>query len=835
MNEVQRTNIAELIGKDSRRYQSAILTCYAFDFLFFEERLLPHLRSAGVKNMQVLADADYVGHLLERTTGKEFRINKSYTLTTVAQSHGIFHPKILLLTGIRNGLLLIGSGNLTSSGMSGNDEVWAAFQYAGPDCIHAQLFNQAWQYLSNLIGQYGRGFAMQSYQWMNQQSPWLQDMKSLAEPWTTLTDGTSISWLTKNPDSSIYKQLFDLLPNEDPEDIVVISPFYDAEGQFLLQLEGDYHPAHLKCVVESELGTTPYAMPVSKICSFFHWKDCLEDAGRLHAKILRFRYKKDHYLVLGSANATVAAWGTLSMLGKNEEAVIVLRTKRSKDLLAELNIHLPGANHKLKKMTGSTGASKTLAAGHPYHLTYAELRGSLLSCFLKETPTQELTLKSFDVDGIELERAAIKISASQFQTDLAFGDLLFKVALYNCDKRFSNFMVIHRVDILLKTNPDPRLEKLDELFENMRGGTAFLSTLADHFSIGWIDETPEQYNRQAQFHGSRSIMAKSDEQHYRILNAEEFHNFDACEQILLESNEVRVADFLSMLMAELNLQTRENFQDSEETGQLVSDSLPEGSGGIIEGREKRLTGTQREQKALLRFFHKLEAFYAIELNELYQNPSNVINAQQVSIRALSQFHVAIDLYLYYLGRKYLPDTQNEAASWQDFMPHGTLYDKDNARWFLADILGKFLVLCIPGFSTYSSELMTGKMRDFRTAVFQQSLFTVLNVNWGQGGLIYRDTLLLNICQFLGDDQLPKMSAAFMDKLILSVAERYQYKAAGFELNKAFFIKKLLPAWQQWRQIYQNDKSVLSKPLTDIYTEQYIFRQKNRLWSLSGKA
>jgi hypothetical protein len=255
------------------------------------------------------------------------------------------------LTGIKNGLLLIGSGNLTSSGMSGNDEVWAAFQYAGPDCIHAQLFKQAWEYLSNLVRQYGRGFAMQSYQWMYQQSCWLQELPTASQLWVMLDNDTQVCWLNRNPAASIYQQLFDLLPDERPEDIVVISPFYEAEGNLLQQLETDYQPGQLKCVVEPEFGTVPHALPATKTQSFFHWKDCLEDADRLHAKMFRFRYHKESFLVLGSANATIAAWGTLSTMQKNEEAVIVIRAKKSKDLLLDLNIQLPGSTFKLKKLS----------------------------------------------------------------------------------------------------------------------------------------------------------------------------------------------------------------------------------------------------------------------------------------------------------------------------------------------------------------------------------------------------------------------------------------------------------------------------------------------------
>lgn len=58
---IDRRNILELIGKHRSKYHSCILTCYSFDFSFFEERVLPTLRLADIKNVNVLAD----GHFLE--------------------------------------------------------------------------------------------------------------------------------------------------------------------------------------------------------------------------------------------------------------------------------------------------------------------------------------------------------------------------------------------------------------------------------------------------------------------------------------------------------------------------------------------------------------------------------------------------------------------------------------------------------------------------------------------------------------------------------------------------------------------------------------------------
>jgi hypothetical protein len=834
MTELHRGNIIELIGKDSRRYHSAIMTCFAFDFLFFEERLLPQLRSAAIKNIQVIADSSYVGRQLERTTGKEFRVSKTYTLTTACLG-GIFHPKVLLLTGTRNGLLLIGSGNLTSSGISGNDEVWAAYQYAGPGCVHAGLFAQAWDYLNGLIDRHGRGFSLQGRHWMFQQSAWLGQLGPGAAGWVPVEEGVAASFLTPRPEVSLYEQLFDLLPEYYPEEVVVISPFYEADGRFITQLITDFHPGQVHCIVEPELGTVPYLLKPSRRLSYFEWKDCLEDAGRLHAKMIRFGYADEEYLVLGSANATTAAWGSFSQAAKNEEAILLIRAGRETDFLGQLGIVIPGDTVKLRP-AAAAGSTLPERAAYGCQLTYAELKGRMLSGFTDEPVDDGMRLKTFDSDGFVLEEPTISITGSDFSAELQVAGPLFKIALFRGAERASNFMVVHRVDLLLKTNPDPRLEQLDLLFEKVGSGEALLSSLVDHFSLGWIDEGYNSGGARSAVSHRKGEAPEPDTRVYGRLGAEEFHDFQVRgESDLLESTEVRVADFLSMLNKELADQGREDFSDSAETGQLLDLGQPEGSGEVIPGRERRLTGTEQEQRALLRFFHKLHDFYEERLEGLYQNPTSFAGGGAVSIRALSQLHVAMDLYLYYLGRQYLPDTEPGQAYWRDFIPEGSLSDVGNARWFLADVLGKFLLLCIPGFTAYSGEMMTAKMAEFRDDLLGSALFAVLNVNWGQSGQVYRDTLLLNICQYLAPAEAVT-SVQVLTEHLMQAAGRYRYRAAGFEPNCAYFLEVLFPAWLHWSGLYRQAEARpgLVLGLADIPTGQTVFRQKTGFACLAHK-
>ena len=99
-----RKNILDLLGNDSRKYHSCVISSYSFDFLFFEQRILPKLRAAGISNINVFVDSGMLEKALANFKGGEYLQNKSnYSLTPVTLK-GAFHPKIFLAVGksIRN-------------------------------------------------------------------------------------------------------------------------------------------------------------------------------------------------------------------------------------------------------------------------------------------------------------------------------------------------------------------------------------------------------------------------------------------------------------------------------------------------------------------------------------------------------------------------------------------------------------------------------------------------------------------------------------------------------------------------------------------------------------
>lgn len=105
-------------------YHSAVLTCYTFDPVFFGAYYLPVLRNVGIVNVVVLMDSRQYDALMQELP-KGVDCSFGYTLIRMkpGSGMGVFHSKVSFLVGEKQGLLLIGSGNLTYSGISLNDEV----------------------------------------------------------------------------------------------------------------------------------------------------------------------------------------------------------------------------------------------------------------------------------------------------------------------------------------------------------------------------------------------------------------------------------------------------------------------------------------------------------------------------------------------------------------------------------------------------------------------------------------------------------------------------------------------------------------------------------------
>ena len=329
-------NIFDLLGKGSTVYHSAILTSFTFDPYYFSNYYMSQMRSRGIKNVVVLIDSTQYDAILEDTeTFKNFR--HDFALIRVKnKTNGVFHPKVSLFLGDKQALALVGSGNLTYSGISHNKELWGAFCADAKESDEAIIIKDIWDFLSGRIRSSSSQVAIQQLEWCKIYSAAIRGFESIESP-----QQNDFKFLYAKPEVSIFSQIREILKGE-VNAIKVIAPFYDMEGSLINTLKSSFKPKMIKCAIDESYGYIPQKIKDSSDIQFFHWHEIFgsdnkfELAKKLHAKAIQFETSEGTFFVLGSANATSAAFG-LNSHSFNDEANIIIHSDKE-DFFKRLGI-----------------------------------------------------------------------------------------------------------------------------------------------------------------------------------------------------------------------------------------------------------------------------------------------------------------------------------------------------------------------------------------------------------------------------------------------------------------------------------------------------------------
>lgn len=309
--EIARRNIFdEIIGRAGSTYESAILTCFSFDPLYFMQYYLPKLNAINITNIVVLIDAGQYDEAWEEFIKYKESAHRSVQLNfspvRISPSfHGVFHPKIALLVGPRQCTALVGSGNLTYGGMTYNNEVWNAFSANRVDAEEAPVIAEVWHYLRSLIPE--QNTVREQIAWMTAYSDCLKLIDTISEPGS--------SRLLVNTDvAGIGNQVLSIIRNEPVKEITIVSPYYDNTGSAIAFFSDNLHPDRIVCLGDEETGTWPVSLRegVMERVDFRAIKG-KELETRTHAKIIQIHTDKSTYLLSGSANATSAGLGLSSV------------------------------------------------------------------------------------------------------------------------------------------------------------------------------------------------------------------------------------------------------------------------------------------------------------------------------------------------------------------------------------------------------------------------------------------------------------------------------------------------------------------------------------------
>lgn len=332
---IERKNIIKLLSERTKAnvYHSAILTCFNFDPIFFESVYLTSLRTLGITNVIVLMDAGMYDNMLADSSYSCHKVSPiNYTLVRQENKHhGVFHPKMTLLFGEEEGALIVGSGNLTFSGLSNNEEVWNAFHIVGNSSTHYPLLYKAWTYIQNVLSD-ASSLVKKQLGWITEQSLWLQEVAT--QEVITLKTGEECSLLCNSDSYRILDKIKENIGDSVVEEITVVAPFYDAEGNALSELMSLYKPICMNCILDITRQSAPYALLNSESKIKFH-KHTADNP--LHAKIFEFKTNNGTWILSGSANAGNMALGMNNPVF-NDEACILLHDNKQRNYIQELRI-----------------------------------------------------------------------------------------------------------------------------------------------------------------------------------------------------------------------------------------------------------------------------------------------------------------------------------------------------------------------------------------------------------------------------------------------------------------------------------------------------------------
>lgn len=323
-----------------RTFHKALLLTYSFDPIFFEQVVLPDLWAGRTGDILAIGDR---GQILEATTacaGQLWHLGRNYLLAP-ANHDGAFHPKVILRLGAKDGAVLIGSGNLTSSGWGGNQELGIGWML-GPG--HAD--DGAWLH----------GFLADVMSWCGGDLERDAIARMRDVPWLGLTAASQATstLLYSRRDVALAPSLARRWVGRQFDSVRILTGSTDESGAFLRWAHttfgirravvaltpamASFDPAQLTDLpIELDLVAAPSDRP-------------------MHAKFYWFEGEAGATAVMGSANCSAAAWLLPPVQGGNVETVVVYDSAAVEDYEDVLRI-FDGPSSTAQELLGTRTTS----------------------------------------------------------------------------------------------------------------------------------------------------------------------------------------------------------------------------------------------------------------------------------------------------------------------------------------------------------------------------------------------------------------------------------------------------------------------------------------------
>lgn len=362
---------------------NCVALTYSLDLPFFEYMLFEPLYHSGCRNVTVLCDPGQHEIALDDVPALE-HLGQRYLCLPATVARAAFHPKLILLTSDEDGLLLLGSGNLSRSGLTHNQEVWTRFDYTNenPDEFVRAACRGAFDYMSRLADIERSPMLRERLDQLRRTTEWLR-----REPtWS----GDAGCWVLHNLDRPIMDQLVERYVERDNSPIleaIVVSPYFDKGSLAFAVLLERLRPKTVSLITEREApGLDPEILRrlMSEHGAHLSSKRLELGPRRLHAKALALRTERGSWLLTGSPNFSRPA-----MLRSAQEGNAELAVLRHEPDPAYVDFTMAPIHEKMVplELDWRPSAEETDEAlddgGAPYRLVRAEFADNKLFIFVE--------------------------------------------------------------------------------------------------------------------------------------------------------------------------------------------------------------------------------------------------------------------------------------------------------------------------------------------------------------------------------------------------------------------------------------------------------------------
>jgi hypothetical protein len=642
------------------KFHSAILTSFSFNFHHFEYQVLKTLKHKWVTNVGVLVDSDMLDNTIGLSSGGLRQLTQSYSINGI-KSKGAFHPKITFLIGDNELLMIMGSGNITAGGHGKNHETFTTFYADSLKSPFLPLLIESWRYIQHLAKEVDGYSKDRIFNIIPRNCELLKNPQLDPHIFHKVDDQTEIA-LVYNDTTSIMNQVLKLIPPENIDLITVVSPYFDEDGTLLLRLLEKYPKAKLQVYIPNDFGLPPNKMAVNKRISFFSWENTtrgkMEIKGadsyvrKLHSKIFNFQSKETEYCFIGSANATVAAFGTENTPGVNDEFGAIYKAKNLKFLkklgITGTKINVEPSSYVRTNIISLQGKTKE-KLGRQLRLISCDLNGLTLKLFLKnEINLEGISLLIYNDVGVEIFREN-NIEQNQKVLSIRINNECLKlnpayVAIESSnDESKSNKQVINYLDKLYHTDPSKANRTIQGLIGALEIGKINEFQIMTYMNDLSSKENSHPKNQASP--NSSKIFDKVPEVHSEMTYSEAVEaskNQESNAKLAQTHNTIRIWQTIARLFLDKNESNNEALNDEEEEGSIT---VSNDRKAPIEDSEPTKISDNAAATKTLRNTEKLASDFVKALQN--NNTDKVIKINEVSLcQFLVVSHIITAIHYY---------------------------------------------------------------------------------------------------------------------------------------------------------------------------------------------